>query len=301
VKHVLERGAIVTGAARVARQRRLGDVLILAYHNIVPDGEPIAGDQSLHLPQRTFGWQLDQLIRTHTVVSLDDMLHQRSAPSNRPAVVITFDDAYRGTVTAGVHELHTRNLPATIFVPPAYLGGHTFWWDVLTPITDSSLAPHIRDHALEAEQGEEANILAWASRTKLPTSAMPWHATAASEAELAIALEHPGLTLGSHTWSHPNLVELTPAKLMRELQSSQQWLAEHFGTRTVPVISYPYGRADERVWHAARDAGYEAGVMIDGGWITHPIDQRYALPRLNIPAGVTSDGFVLRTSGLITA
>ena len=65
-----------------------------------------------------------------------------------------------------------------------------------------------------------------------------------------------------------NLAELAPAKLMRELQSSQQWLAEHFGTRTVPVISYPYGRADERVWHAARDAGYEAGVMIDGGWIT---------------------------------
>jgi peptidoglycan/xylan/chitin deacetylase (PgdA/CDA1 family) len=301
MKHVLERGAIVTGATRVARQRHLGKVLILAYHNIVPDGEVVAGDRSLHLPQRTFGWQLDQLMQTHIVVSLDDVIQQRFTSSDRPVVVITFDDAYRGTVTAGVHELHVRNLPATIFVPPVYLGGHTFWWDVLTPVGEDALATHVRDHALEAEQGEEASILAWASRTKLPTSVMPWHATAASEAELVTALAYSGLTLGSHTWSHPNLVELAPAKLTRELESSRQWLVEHFGTRTISVISYPYGRADERVWNAARDAGYQAGVMIDGGWVANPAQQRYALPRLNIPAGVTADGFVLRTSGLVTA
>jgi peptidoglycan/xylan/chitin deacetylase (PgdA/CDA1 family) len=298
VKRVLERGAIVTGAARVARRRRAGSVLILAYHNIVPDGEVIAGDRSLHLPQGDFAWQLDQLMETHRIVSLAEALRAGGSASEQPAVVITFDDAYRGAVTAGVQELRVRDLPATIFVAPAYVGGHTFWWDVLT--AENALAPAVRDHALEAEQGEEAGIMAWAGREKLAMSRPPLHATGASEAELATALTHPGIVLGSHTWGHPNLVQLTHEKLLGELQRSQQWLQEHFGARTIPVISYPYGRADDRVWHAAREAGYRAGVMIDGGWLTGTGGNRFGVPRLNVPAGVTRDGFVLRTSGLVT-
>jgi peptidoglycan/xylan/chitin deacetylase (PgdA/CDA1 family) len=171
---------------------------------------------------------------------------------------------------------------------------------VLTPATGDSLAPAVRDHALDGEQGDETRIMAWAKRTELPLADGPSHATGASETELATALAHPGITLGSHTWSHPNLAQLPHAVLMHELRSSQEWLQEHFGSRTLPVISYPYGRADDRVWNAARDAGYEAGMMIDGGWFTDPTRHRYAVPRLNIPAGVTPAGFVLRTSGLVT-
>ena len=299
VKRVLERGAIVTGVARALSRRHVGHVLILAYHNIVPDGQTAAGDRSLHLPQRRFAEQLDQLIQTHTVISLADVLERRSPASQGPAVVITFDDAYRGAVTAGVAELRARNLPATIFVAPAYLGGHTFWWDVLAPSDGEGLAPHIREHALEEEEGEEANIMAWALRTQLPACTLPAHATGATIDELTAALTHPGITLGSHTWSHPNLAELTPAKLTRELQSPRQWLLEHFPKRTLPAISYPYGLANTQVWNAAQASGYEAGFMISGGWLNATSTNRYALPRLNIPAGVTADGFVLRTCGLI--
>lgn len=255
----------------------------------------------MHLPQRAFAHQLDQLLRTHTIVSLDDVLHQPIKSSSRPTVVLTFDDAYRGAVTAGVHELRARNLPATIFVAPSYLGGHPFWWDTLAPVNGDGLPPEVREHALEKEEGEEANIMAWAQRTNTPTFEVPSHATAATESELASALTHPGITFGSHTWSHPNLSEISPAKLARELQSPLQWLRERFAERTLPVISYPYGLANPQVWNAARHGGYEAGFMIDGGWLTKSMENRYAMPRLNIPAGVTADGFTLRTCGLINA
>jgi hypothetical protein len=50
---------------------------------------------------------------------------------------------------------------------------------------------------------------------------------------------------------------------------------------------------------AAREAGYAAGLMIDGGWVAPPPRDTFAIPRLNIPAGVSRDGFVLRTAGLL--
>jgi peptidoglycan/xylan/chitin deacetylase (PgdA/CDA1 family) len=108
------------------------------------------------------------------------------------------------------------------------------------------------------------------------------------------------LTFGSHTWTHPNLTRLDATQLAHELTAPATWL-QQFEMRTIPVISYPYGRADESVWHAAEATGYHAGLMIDGGWATVAVSSRYAIPRLNIPAGVSNAGFILRTSGLIAA
>ena len=75
VRHTLkgaaERFAVASGAAAARRRRLRGRALVLAYHNIVPDGEPRVGDTSLHLPQRAFAAQLDLLLSTHTVVPLE--------------------------------------------------------------------------------------------------------------------------------------------------------------------------------------------------------------------------------------
>jgi peptidoglycan/xylan/chitin deacetylase (PgdA/CDA1 family) len=257
------------------------------------------GDRSLHLAQQQFARQLDMLMNTHHIMPLMQALHTTPVPTDRPVAVITFDDAYRGAVIAGVSELRARNLPATIFVTPAYLGGRPFWWDVLTPPSVDSLASDIRNDALESRAGRETDVIAWARRIGLHIYDPPANAVAADEAELLQALAYPGITLGSHTWSHPNLTRLAQDELVDELRRSRQWLAQ-FGERAIPAISYPYGRADERVWQVAEAEGYRAGFMIDGGWVAAGWENRYATPRLNIPAGVSSDGFVLRTAGLIS-
>jgi peptidoglycan/xylan/chitin deacetylase (PgdA/CDA1 family) len=274
-------------------------VLILAYHNIVPDGESTGGDKSIHLPQQQFARQMDLLMNTHCVMPLMQALSTVPESTDRPIAVITFDDAYRGAVNAGVAELRARNLPATIFVTPAYLGGRSFWWDVLTAPNADALAPPVRAEGLESLAGIEKDIMAWARRTGLLTYDVPTNARGADEMELQRALEHPGITLGSHTWSHPNLTRLSLTDLMKELSRSRRWL-EQFGARAIPAISYPYGCADEQVWQVAQTEGYDIGLMIDGGWVSAEPADRYAIPRLNIPSGVSSDGFLLRVSGLIS-
>lgn len=297
-KAMIERGAVWSGAASIARLSRRDATLVLAYHNIVPQGEDRVGDVSLHLPQRSFARQLDRLRLTHDVVSLRDALFLPPT-GERPRAVITFDDAYHGTLTAGVKELYARGLPATIFVAPGRLGQQTFWWDTLTPPGTDGIDPAIRTHALERAAGREDDVSQWAREQALPITSIPMHARSATDDTLRAAMAYTPLSLGAHSWTHPNLSRLDAGSLREELVRPLEWLSQ-FGDRAVPAVAYPYGLANETVHRMAEETGYDAGFMIDGGWIANTDTTRYALPRLNIPAGVTDHGFVMRASGLLT-
>jgi peptidoglycan/xylan/chitin deacetylase (PgdA/CDA1 family) len=174
-KQIAEAGLVHSGAGAAVRRRRRGDVLVLAYHNVVPAGEQPAGDASLHLPRHRFAAQLDALQRTHDVVPLDAVLSEPVRPTRRPRVVITFDDAYRGAVTAGIEELAARQMPATIFVAPGFLDGGSFWWDVISGQSGAGLPDSVRMYALEALGGRDEAVRAWARESGLKVNAVPGH------------------------------------------------------------------------------------------------------------------------------
>lgn len=283
-----------SGAPRIARARRGGRALVLAYHDIVPEGSPgYRGDASLHLAQADFGRQLDLLARTHDIVPLSAVLE--SAATRRPRAVITFDDAYEGALTAGVAELARRGLQATVFVAPAFLGGHDFWWDALSG--DDGLSPALRAHALGTLGGQDARIRAWAAAQGLPERRPPAHMRAASEERLAAAAAAGVVALASHTWSHPALPGLAAEELRAELERPLAWLRERF-SGVLPWLTYPYGATSPEVARAARAAGYVAALRVDGGWMSSAADA-FDLPRLNVPAGVSVRGFELRTAGVL--
>ena len=270
-----------------------GDALILAYHNIRPDDATPAGDQPLHLSLGSFRDQLDRLCDVLDVVPLTELLD--SPRGNCPRAAITFDDAYRGAVTLGIPELVARGLPATVFVTPAFLGGHSFWWDALAG--PHGLPDDLRTRALEELRGEDAAIRHWAISAGLAPSEPPPDCRAATEADLARAASSPGITLGSHTWSHPNLARLDGVRLTEELERPLAWLRERF-EQVSPWLSYPYGLWSESVVAATRRAGYQAALRVDGGWYRAGQGDDYSLPRLNLPAGLSGDGFTLRLAGL---
>ncbi len=296
LKAAVEQGLLRSGLAGISSRLRSSDTLILAYHNVVPDGERVVGDSSLHLPRGAFAAQLDALLEMTEVVSLDVAIEGGAGATGRPRVAITFDDAYRGAVLAGIGELETRGLPATIFVPPALLDGGVFWWDALTPRGMPGLAAAVREDALWRLAGKGSAILA--EHACRDASHIPAHARGASEAELRGAVERPGITLASHSWSHPNLAALAPAELEDELARPLAWLRARF-TGVLPYISYPYGHHSPAVERAAAAAGYRAALRIEGGWLQDGATNRYAIPRLDIPSGISNAGFRLRCSGLL--
>jgi peptidoglycan/xylan/chitin deacetylase (PgdA/CDA1 family) len=271
-------------------------VVVLAYHNIVPDEELVYGDRSLHLPRREFARQLELIGETHEVVPLDSLQEGGPGRGGRPRAVITFDDACQGAVTVGVEELTRRGLPATIFVAPAFVGGRSFWWDALA--AEGGLAESVRAEALDALRGEDARIRAWARGAGVPVHEVPAHQTAASEEQLAAATRSPaGITLASHTWGHPNLARLEPAEVMEELVRPLAWLRERFSA-VVPWLTYPYGLYSPAVERAAGEAGYAGALRVEGGYCIGRGSRDYRLPRLNVPAGISVNGFELLVSGV---
>jgi peptidoglycan/xylan/chitin deacetylase (PgdA/CDA1 family) len=274
-------------------RRRSRDVLILAYHNIVPRGqERCKGDASLHLDHEEFARQLDTIQQTYTVVPLTSIFD--CAKAGEPLrVAITFDDAYEGAVTVGVAELVSRGLPATIFVAPGLIGQQT-WWDVLA--AQGLLSPDARRFALETLTGDRERVISWAAQSRRQDRVSTFRI--GTEHEISAAADCAGISLGSHTWSHRNLCALDSSEMQRELTRPLAWLSERWGARAW-ALSYPYGMSSPQVERAAADTGYKTAFRVDGGALRATAAVRpYAVPRLNIPAGISIDGFRLRLTGL---
>ena len=294
LKHFAERALIGSGVERFASRRVRGRTLVLAYHNVVPDGDQASGDSSLHLTQREFARQLDTLALSHDVIPIQD-LGSDTPESRRPRAVITFDDAYAGAVTAGIAELKRRAMPATIFVAPGLLESVP-WWDILAR-ADGTVPDALRQQALDDLRGEGEAILRSVPATTPASGVAPALPRIATESQLAAIASSPGITLGSHTWSHPNLCAQTDTVLDAELLRPLAWLRSRFAS-VVPWVSYPYGRFNESVQAAAAKAGYRGAFRIDGGWLPEQSGRPYAIPRLNIPSGLSINGFRLRLAGL---
>lgn len=292
VKSWVERGLSGWLPAALGRRRRRAQTLVLAYHNILPYGAEPGADRSLHLPQAAFAEQLDDLVACCEVVPLPSAL-EPAPDAPRPRVAITFDDAYRGAVTAGVAELARRGLPATIFVAPGMLNDRSFWWDRYGGAAGSGLSDAERDRALHEARGVDAAVATLLARHELP---VPEAARTASEAELRAALAFNQLTLGAHSWSHPNLARLSGGELEEELNRPRAWLAS-FTSQVVPWVAYPYGLSSPEVERVAAGAGYAGGLLINGGWYLPPASHPFRIPRFNVPAGISRAGFRVRLAG----
>ena len=294
LKTFAERAVLHLGGGTVGRWRLAGRALVVAYHNVVPDDAPRIGDWPVHLPVSQFLQQVDLLQEIFDIVPLSEVHHVRE--NSRPVAALTFDDAYLGAVTLAWDALRARGLPATCFVTPGLLGGHTFWWDALSPAADG-LDEETRRHVLAKLQGRDEAARAWARATGRPLRVMPAIGRSADEASLRRAADS-GMTLGAHSWDHPSLPTLDFAALEEQLHSPLAWLRERFSREAIPWIAYPYGLTSPAVAAATARAGYVGAVVADGGAFAPPDVPPHLVPRLTVPASISADSFHLWTLGL---
>jgi len=295
LKFALERALASRSINRFTQRRLNGQRLILAYHGVIPDGAEEAGERTLFITQRDFRAHLDLLAEFADVVALDVLDEEGDG---RPRIAITIDDAYRGAVCEGVHELIQRSLPATIFVAPARLNDQVFWWDALA--RNGRLDPRVRHHALNELAGDDQRIRNWAASLKLPLSdTLPSYARAATVGELKQALGSPGITVGAHTWSHVNLPTLSVSDVFAEVSRPKAWLHREFPGKTLDWLAYPYGHDSETAHGALLHFCYVAAVKIDGGWHRADNVARFARPRLNVPSGLSVAGLKARILGAL--
>lgn len=77
------------------------------------------------------------------------------------------------------------------------------------------------------------------------------------------ALQAEGVSFGSHSYSHPPLARISPARALEELSRSRAELGALLD-RTVDVVAYPFSNQNAIVRDLARQAGYRGAVRGKG-------------------------------------
>ena len=88
-------------------------------------------------------------------------------------------------------------------------------------------------------------------------------------------LRRASFEIGSHTVHHPDLTRITAEKLKSELGDSKKVIEDKLGI-PIRMISFPFGRYNERVLDTMRECGYERGA---GFWLRKPEDKRFVFER----------------------
>lgn len=78
-------------------------------------------------------------------------------------------------------------------------------------------------------------------------------------------MQSAGMVIGSHTETHPFLDDVSDEKLKKELAKSKSMLESNL-QKSIDVTAYPYGRYNDKVLQAAKDAGYKMARSTDAGF-----------------------------------
>jgi len=269
----------------------MGSVLVLAYHNVLPQSTNTNGDRSLHLDLERFAAHMAILGQEAQVVKLDEA--RQVDTEARPRVAITFDDAYEGAIRYALPLCAAKGFPCTVFVAPSLLGKVPAW-DALAEAGRWSTAA--RNAYLERDCGLGGHLSLAGDISQAGTLS---HLRIADFTEVEHACRFPLVQLGNHTMHHANLGALDQSQAMVEIEAAKNWLGERFGSSVVNWLAYPYGIPPRQAEDVVRACQVKGGMLVRGGWMNPAQAPFAAIPRWNVPAGISDDGFRLRVRGLL--
>jgi peptidoglycan/xylan/chitin deacetylase (PgdA/CDA1 family) len=193
-----------------------------------------------------FREQMEWLKENAQVLSLGDLIDGYGATDGRPAVALTFDDGYEDGHSHALPILKDLDLPATFFITVGFL----------------EKDPLVLQHLASLWRCELDDLvpLSWGQVDDLRSS---------------------GMEVGSHSYSHGNLANMSSPEAEHELRGSRDLIGERLGG-TVDLFAYPFGKPRIHFSRATvelvKAAGYRAAVAVTFRSIKHS-DSPYAIPR----------------------
>ena len=294
----------LTALCELWRKRRA--IIVLNYHRIGNPNETQYDPLVFSATANEFEWQLGYLKRHFDIATLDDVVAM--ATGNKPlraAVLITFDDGYRDNYTLAFPRLRAAGVPATFFLPTAFIGSDRLpWWDLIAYILKHARRNPIRlsypfPVQLDTEKQGLKTAIAVALRAyknpamkdhdrfiaellKSSDSVLPSPSaeTCFMNWQEAREMQAGGMAFGSHTHNHEILTKLPVESQREELEVSRQILERELN-RSIATLAYPVGGAQSfsvETQMAAMRSGYVAAFSFYGGFNlqanVHPFDIR---------------------------
>lgn len=307
---------------RLLQGRRSQRLQVLAYHRIgeLPGNDYPFQQEIMSATPDTFDQQLKFLKRNFNVVNFHTLADMADAGEPIPpgCVVITFDDGYADNYTNALSILQSHELTASVYLATGFIDSQQpFWFDML-----SYYIMKMRPGALHLNRGnfrvdvtennrsevrrslgQAVRVIADSSRLHIlqELAEQSGVSPSAEERELARpltwdevrALDKAGIEIGSHTVTHPFLVQLSDEELRVELTQSKQRIEEETGT-PVRSLSYPTGGSqyyDARTTELTSKAGYRFAVSYDHASTRLANLKPFEIPRIHVEPYVSMPEF----------
>ncbi|WP_328907691.1 polysaccharide deacetylase family protein [Streptomyces sp. NBC_00234] len=290
--HGLDRALRRSPAQLWFRHRAVGRLAVLGYHGVE---DPAA-----------FAAQLDRLIRTARPVSLGQVeaAVRDGVPLPPRSVLVTFDDGDPSVLEHGLPLLTERGIPAVCFVIAGLIGtDEPFWWDELEHLLahggtyrglSRDIPPHAAAYALkQLPDAQRLHSFAELRKTASVTAPRRRQLTAAD----LRTLEAGGVTIGSHTLTHPCLDRCDETTVLDEVHESHRLLTAHLG-HAPTAFAYPNGDFDARADAVLRELGYRSGFLYDHALSDPAAQHPLRLSRLRVSTRTSPARFATVLSGL---
>jgi peptidoglycan/xylan/chitin deacetylase (PgdA/CDA1 family) len=219
-----------------------GTCVVLMYHGVTP------------AQSKPFVRQMEKLLKLTTPVATDAI---RDLEDGKRYAAVTFDDGFASTIDTVMPVLNQKAIPATFFIPTAYLGKEATW------ISDDQKRMRV-GHVLTAAQLKKL-----------------------SEYGLA--------AIGSHGINHLRLTEMNDAEANKEIAVSKKIIEDITGKEAL-THSFPFGSYDKRHVTMARKAGYSRVFTIDPK-VSFGTQEEFVTGRVEVDPGDWSLEFTLKLIG----
>jgi peptidoglycan/xylan/chitin deacetylase (PgdA/CDA1 family) len=275
------------GASRVLDGAYGAEPIVLMYHRF--SERP----QSGHVHRAALEQQLAFLGKHCDVLAMGDLRPRlgRDGQRDRPAVVITIDDAYQDAYDIAYPLLRRYDLPATIFATSAFVDRRMWYWqDKLRYVLDQTASRMLPDAACGSVAGMSLASAADKERAwqvladhcfagtdlecerlvgqlgdcldvQIPVTAPPGFA-ALTWRQLAEMADN-GVETGAHTVSHRRMSQLSEQDVVAEIAGCKREIESELH-RPARFFAYPYGANSDRTpaaERAVRHSGFELAFV----------------------------------------
>ena len=264
-------------------------VAVLMYHDLARDDADIEAWTVVR--EGDFLRQLEFLTRHCDILSLDQALAHMQAPiaSERPRVVITFDDGNRGIATVLLPIVEACKIPVTIYIATRQIAeAQSYWFDrIINALqSDQIVTIDLRAYGLGTYQFnrhrgkrnwhridcllEDLKSLVPGTRESAVETVLSSLPAAANGRGLKIepmTINHVKalaacsyFTIGAHSHCHNILPQLSSEEIEHSVKLSKELLEQWIG-RPVEHFAYPDGSYNDTVREIVRRAGFRSATM----------------------------------------
>ena len=159
---------------------------------------------------------------------------------NEKNIIITFDDGYKDNLLNALPLLKKYGFNAIIYIVTNLIGKENYW-DIN------------KDKFIKKELMTKSDIIEWQSSD---------------------------MFIGSHSYNHTNMCNLTNKEIKNDLKTSKEQLENIIG-KEVMSFSYPFGRINLNVYDNVKQI-YSNAVTINRSRYNPTKHDRYLIPRIDM-------------------